>query len=47
MTIMVETRSDYNADLIRQRCIDRFSGAAVAEALSGIYGRAHAAARAA
>jgi glycosyltransferase involved in cell wall biosynthesis len=47
MTIMVETRSDYNADLIRQRCIDRFSGAAVAEALSGIYCRALSAARAA
>jgi glycosyltransferase involved in cell wall biosynthesis len=45
MSIMVETRSDYSADLIRERCIDRFSGPAVAEALSGIYDRALAAAR--
>jgi glycosyltransferase involved in cell wall biosynthesis len=47
MAVMVETRGDYNADLIRKRCIDRFSGAAVADALSGIYCRALAAARAA
>jgi glycosyltransferase involved in cell wall biosynthesis len=40
MASMVRNRDGFRPERIRKRCADRFSGAAVAEALSAIYGRA-------
>jgi glycosyltransferase involved in cell wall biosynthesis len=40
MSVMAETRGSYRSDLIRERCVERFSGPAIAERLSGVYRRA-------
>jgi glycosyltransferase involved in cell wall biosynthesis len=40
MAVIAETRDTYRPDRIRERCIERFSGPAIADALSAVYSRA-------